>query len=125
MIPRRGRTVPFVAVALSLLAVGCAGQGEPEFTPDAGHFKISIRVLKKSCFGSAGCNITYRIVPSYTGPALPDDRKLTVTYEIRGGEEPKINSFEVEGDKVRFDPRELIQTPSSASTLDAVVTDVF
>ncbi|MFI7442381.1 hypothetical protein [Nonomuraea indica] len=105
-----------------------AADAPPEpvpFTPGVGTFKISIRILEKECFGSAGCNITYRIKPTYSGPALPDDQQLTVTYEVRGGEDQQINSFEMVGTQAEFDAEESISTKSSSAKLRAVVTDVF
>jgi len=104
-----------------------AAEPEPagEVTPKPSHFHISIRTLKKSCFGSAGCNITYQINPAYVGPPLADDQTVTVTYEVRGGEDPQINSFELEGTRASFSEEESISTPSSSSKLRAVVTEVF
>jgi hypothetical protein len=96
-----------------------------QITPKPSHFHISIRTLKKACFGSAGCNVTYQINPAYVGPALGDDQTVTVTYEVRGGDDPQINSFELEGTRASFSEEEFISTPSSSSKLRAVVTDVF
>lgn len=94
-------------------------------TPEPSDFKLSIRILEKKCFGSAGCNITYRINPAYTGPSLADDQELTVTYKVTGGDDPQINSFEMVGTEASFDSKEFISTPSSGSKLKATVTDVF
>lgn len=94
-------------------------------TPQPEHFQISIRILKKQCFGSAGCVITYQIDPVYIGPPLDDDDAVMVTYEVRGGDELQINSFTLAGSRATFDDKEVIQTPSSSSKLRAVVTDVF
>ncbi|MEV0386604.1 hypothetical protein [Nonomuraea sp. NPDC050643] len=139
-----------ILTAFALLTTGCAGLAtapiavatstrtpapadsaiddstpEPTNTPSASDFKISIRILEKACFGSAGCNITYRIKPSYSGPDLTSDQEFTVTYEVRGGEDPQINSFEMTGEEASFASEEFISTSSSASKLRAVVTDVF
>lgn len=95
------------------------------YTPEPSEFTIGIRILKKTCFGSAGCNVTFRIKPSYNGIPLPDDQELTVTYEVRGGEDPKVNSFTMVGTEAEFDAEEHTSTPSSRSKLRARVTDVF
>src|SRR5437879_3831841 len=42
------------------------------YTPTPDDFTIGIKVLSKQCFGSAGCNIEFRIDPSYTGATLRD-----------------------------------------------------
>jgi len=95
------------------------------YTPSPRDFTLFIRILKKECFGSAGCNVTFRINPTYDGPTLPDDQKLTVTYEVTGGEEPKVNSFEMTGNEATFDSEEFIGTRSPSAKLRARVTDVF
>lgn len=109
-------------LAAAILATGCSSQ--PAATPAPSDFAISIQVLSKKCFGSAGCVLTYRIQPTYTGPTLDDDQELTVTYEVSGGEDAHIDSFEVKGARVRHDRRDVIRTSSSASTLSARVTRV-
>ncbi|MGA4989301.1 hypothetical protein ACWCOT_04185 [Nonomuraea bangladeshensis] len=136
--------------ALALLAGGCGSQSRARLSdapsstaaspsaaaveveseptpamPSPSDFTLSIRILEKECFGSAGCNLTYRIKPVYTGPDLADDQDLTVTYEVRGGEEEQINSFKMIGTEAEFDAEEFIQTRSAASKLKAKVTDVF
>ena len=32
-------------------------------------FEISVRVTEKQCFGSAGCNVSFTIDPTYVGSA--------------------------------------------------------
>jgi hypothetical protein len=61
--------------------------------PTGKDFRLGIKILEKSCFGSAGCNITYRIEVAYDGPTLDPDRTYEVIYEVRGGDDgPKINT---------------------------------
>ena len=92
--------------------------------PDPAHFKIGIVVLEKECFASAGCNITYRIDPSYNGPSDISDTE--VTYEVVGGEDGAIvNTFEIDGSgEASFDEREFASTASSRKALTARVTSV-
>lgn len=93
--------------------------------PAASDFQLEIKILEKSCFGSAGCNITYRVDMVYRG-AGPLNPNVTyeVTYEIRGAEDPKISTMTVTGDQYRREERDLVQTPSKNSVLTAVVTAV-
>jgi hypothetical protein len=98
---------------------------EPNEPPSAGDFAISVKVLSKHCFGSAGCNITYRIDPSYSGHLLDSGDTYTITYEVTGVEDgPQINSFTLTGDQVQYESEESAQTTSSSVKLKAKVTGV-
>ena len=88
-------------------------------------FSLKVVVIEQSCFGSAGCNVQYMIEVGYVGSQLPDpNTTFRVTYEVQGGEDPKIGSFTVRGSQVSVSSRELIQTPPNPS-LSAVPTNVL
>jgi hypothetical protein len=88
-------------------------------------FELTVKTLSKQCFGSAGCNLTYRIEVGYDGPPLDPSNTYEVVYEVRGGEDgPQINTLTVEGDQSSVDSEESISTNSSARKLTAVVTSV-
>ncbi len=94
-------------------------------TPKPSNFTIVIKVLSKECFGSAGCNVRYRIKPRYWGKALPLDATYEVTYKVTGGEDPQINTFTITGDgEATINQEDFVSTPSSSSTLRAKVTEV-
>jgi hypothetical protein len=82
--------------------------------------------LKKQCFGTAGCNITYHINPEYVGSTPISGRSLTVIYEVTGDESaPQINNFTVSGDgTATFPKNEFASTSSSGVTLTAKATSV-
>lgn len=95
------------------------------YVPTKNDFKLTVKILKKECFGSAGCNITYRVQVSYEGQPLNPSETWEVTYEVRGGEDgPVINTFTVNGDQASVDERENLSTSSASSRLSVVVTDV-
>jgi hypothetical protein len=105
---------------------------EPEptgatYNPNPRDFKIGIKILEKQCFGSAGCSITFRIVPSYVGnQSLPAEGTTKVTYLVTGGEDPITNTFEMDGKgTVTFDEEEFVDTSSSSKKLVAKVTEVI
>jgi hypothetical protein len=52
--------------------------------PKAKDFKLSVKTLSKQCFGSAGCNLTYRVDVSLA-KTLDPDVEYEVVYEVRGG----------------------------------------
>ncbi|MEU1745812.1 hypothetical protein [Micromonospora arida] len=93
-------------------------------TPTKGDFKLKVKTLRKQCFGSAGCNITYRIDVTYTGDGLDPSSTYEVTYEVKGAEDPVINTFEVTGDSASVQQEETASTKRSGDKLTAVVTDV-
>ncbi|MGN9918457.1 hypothetical protein [Micromonospora palomenae] len=93
-------------------------------TPTKNDFKLKVKVLSKQCFGSAGCNITYRINVTYTGTGLDPSKTYEVTYQVKGAEDPIINTFEVTGDSASVQQEEMASTKRSGDKLTAVVTDV-
>ena len=86
-------------------------------------FTIGITLLEKKCFGSAGCNVTFRIDPTYTGTGSVED--VEVTYEVVGGEDPLINTFTVDSaGTASFPEQESIQTASEGTELSVQVLSV-
>jgi hypothetical protein len=95
------------------------------FKPKKSDFKIGIKILKKQCFGSAGCNVTFRIKPDYVGSQkLPDTGTIEVTYRVSGAEDPIENTFEITGGQASYDKEEDASTTSSSAKLTVKVTDV-
>lgn len=94
------------------------------YTPTTADFALNVVTLEQSCFGSAGCNVTYRIEVSYVGAQIPgEDESYRVVYELRGGEDQKIGSFELQGDQYSIPSDDFISTPPNP-VLTAVVTSV-
>jgi hypothetical protein len=96
----------------------------PAVAPKPSDFQLTVKTLSKECFGEAGCNITFRIEVGYDGPTLDPDTTWEVTYEIRGAEDPQINTLTVTGDQSSVDQKEIASTKSASAHLKAVVTDV-
>jgi hypothetical protein len=100
-----------------------ANEGPTYAVPTKADFKLSLKILKKECFGSAGCNISFRLQVAYDKPFDPA-KTYEVTYEVRGGEDPLQNTFEVNGDQATGETEEFISTARSTSKLSVVVLDV-
>ncbi|MBB5786723.1 hypothetical protein [Jiangella mangrovi] len=105
-------------------------QPEPEpeptyYEPTPEDYLLTIKVLEQTCFGSAGCNVSYRIEVTslYLGEVDPN-ATYELTYEIQGGEDTRINTLEITGDRYSVDEQEMVSTPSEDTELAAVVTDV-
>lgn len=92
-------------------------------TPVPADFKLTVKVIAKECFGSAGCNVTFRIDLT-GGGELDPDKTYELTYEVKGGEDPLINTLTVTGKQYEREDKEYIQTSSSSKKLTAVVTSV-
>lgn len=103
---------------------GASDGGTTDWKPNPKDFKVSVSVVRKQCFGSAGCNVTLRVAaPRYVGKdSLPDTGVIEVTYEIKGAQEETIGSFTVEGGRVSYQDEWDVQTKASSSKLSAVVT---
>jgi hypothetical protein len=99
---------------------------EATYNPEPKDFKIAIKVLKKTCYGELGCDVNFRIVPSYVGSQrFPAEGTTEVTYEVTGGKDPITNTFKVDGEgTVTFDEEESAETASSSRMLVAKVTSV-
>lgn len=91
---------------------------------DPDDIELSIKTLEKQCFGSAGCNIVFRIELAYDGPDLDPAVTYEVTYEITGGDDPYISTLTVTGTEYSTTQEEFLGTPSSSAELTATVTDV-
>lgn len=97
----------------------------PTVTPKASDFRLTAKITKKQCFGSAGCNVEFWVSMAYGGPDLDPDDTWIVTYEVSGVEDgPQINTIEVTGDTYSHDETELASTTSSSKKLTVKVTDV-
>lgn len=94
--------------------------------PTPEDFEIDLTVLSEQCFGSAGCNVTFRITPTYVGSGAIDEVQATVIYEVTGAESPITNSFELLGNGTyNYQPEEMASTPSASAELSAEVVEVL
>ena len=100
---------------------------EPTYaTPRKTDFQLTAKILGKECFGSAGCNLSYRVMVAYNGAGLDPAVTYEVVYEVRGGEDGAVtNTLKVTGDQSSVDEEEAVSTKSKASKLTVVVTDVL
>lgn len=95
------------------------------YAPTPTDFAITPIVLSQSCFGSAGCNLSYRIEVKYQGAQIPSATvTYRVVYEVRGGDSPKIGSFTVRGTQLTYPSEERISTPPNPA-LTVVATGVL
>lgn len=88
-------------------------------------FRITLKIKKKECFGSAGCNVSFQIDPQYVGAGDIESGSYEVTYVVRGPEDgPMINTFTLEDGKASFDDEEMASTKNAHVRLTARVTSI-
>lgn len=100
-----------------------ASEEEPlptvQLTPD--DFAVKLTVTQKQCYGSAGCNVTMRVDPSFTG--ISADGSWDVTYEISGDESgPQVQTFTMADGEISYTSEVDLSTPSSKTTPKAKIT---
>lgn len=93
--------------------------------PKPADFKLTVKVTSKQCFGSAGCNVEYKVLMTIVNDVTFDpSTTYDVTFNVRGDEDgPIIDTTEVTGTEYTV-PEGSASTPSSATKLTAVVTSV-
>lgn len=98
--------------------------GDAGYTPTKSDFKLSLKILSKECFGSAGCDISFRVEPAYSGDEFDPSKTAEVTYEIIGSEDDYTNTFTMTGDtNASVDREESVQT-GTAGKISVKITDV-
>lgn len=114
-------------------ATKAAPAAAPKYvTPVAKDFTLSVRVTKKECFGSAGCNLMYRVYElNYNGDTanLDPNKSYELTYEVRGIEGgPAVYSIETQGGKYEAPDEEMGQVTATQGKkkipLTVVVTEI-
>lgn len=97
---------------------------EPSYEPTADDFSVALSVKERKCFGSAGCNVTYRVEPNYNAVQTPEGT-WEITYEVRGIEDgPQIQTFTLTDDSFSFQPEITVQTTTASDEAKAEVTNV-
>lgn len=96
----------------------------PAAVPDAAEIKLTPKVTRKKCFGSAGCNIDFKIEMEYLGSPLSGSDTWEVTYEVNGVEDgPMVGTLELNGTTFTSS-EESVSTTSSKKKITIKVTDV-
>ena len=95
----------------------------PVHVPTPEDFTLEVIETKRSCFGSAGCNVTYKVIPSYNGPPPSSSKTYTIIYEVTGGDDVKSNNFTMKGTDAKVPSEEFIST-SANTPISAAVTRV-
>lgn len=121
-----------------VISAGEAGSGlpaptttadPPAYIPVPTDIIIVPAITEQQCFGSAGCNVTFKINVTYNGKLMyPGEGPYTVTFRVDGSEDALIGSFVLtpkDGGQVDYTAREyFVSTESADVPLTIVVTAV-
>lgn len=96
----------------------------PTLTPK--DITLKVKILSKHCFGSAGCNLEFRITEVSVDPAKIDkSTTYEITYTYKGLEDPVENTFTLYGDgRYEVQETEFGSAKRKSDTVTAVVTGV-
>lgn len=96
-------------------------------TPKKGDFTVTLKVLTKECFGSAGCNVTYRtkLAQSLPTGALDPDVTYDLTYVVHGDDSgPQTETMYITGDQYEQPSEGFASTATSGTKLTVTVTKI-
>lgn len=88
--------------------------------------KLTVKVLSRQCFGSAGCNVEFRISGLTFSKELDPEAEYEVTYTYKGLEDPVESRLTLQGadGKYEVEETEYGQTKRKSDKITAVVTSV-
>jgi len=94
-------------------------------TPKVSDFSLDLKITSKQCFGSAGCNLQWKVGLNLVGSVeLRDSDTWSITYEVRGVEDgPQIETLTVTGDQVESWPG-FGSTRTKSTKVTAAITRV-
>lgn len=92
--------------------------------PIPAEFQIGVVVTDQNCSAVNGCVYKYRIDPKYIGLHPLPEKEIKVIYEVRGGNEPQMGDFTVQGGQARVLQDVPLEGPPDAR-LHAAVTQVI
>lgn len=86
--------------------------------------RLSTRVIRKSCYGSAGCNVTYNVTAEW-GKRLDPNKSYELVYSIKGAEDgTQINTITLDGAKSEASEEEFAVILTKSTPLIPTVLSV-
>lgn len=93
--------------------------------PVAADFALTVKILEKECFGTAGCLIKYRIVLKQANAKVYDPTKTyELTYTLKGTDQAEIGTLTITGDQYSADEYGRTGTKREKDKITAVVTEI-
>lgn len=92
--------------------------------PTPAEFQIGVVVTDQNCAAPNGCVYKYRVDPKYIGLHPLPEKEIKVVYEVRGGNQPQVGDFTVQGGQARVLQDVPLEGPPGAR-LQAAVTQII
>lgn len=93
--------------------------------PTISDFSLDVIETERSCFGSYGCNVQYRVVPTYIGTGSVPTSNFTLLYQIDGADDVQTGNIAVSNGKFATETgfTSVAQGVSLAATVTSVLED--
>jgi hypothetical protein len=91
--------------------------------PVPADFVMGVIETRRACFGSAGCNVNYKISVSYLG--APTTKAYTIVYEIQGAGNTRTDNFTLEGKSLTGKEDGMFSSVPASNDLTATVIRVI
>lgn len=94
--------------------------------PAPADFTLALTELKRACFGSAGCNVTFTVQLTKVNAAMYDSTKTyKLMYSIGGAEDPYSNYMKITGDQYSHNDEEFVSVKSKSVKLAPTITNIL
>lgn len=93
--------------------------------PVAADFKLTAKITEQTCYGEAGCAVSFVPVVAYTGPALSPSQTWVITYQVSGIESgTKVGKLVMAGSTPAKQTDKRVRTAAEDSKITLKVTSV-
>lgn len=122
------KAVPSIGKTIDPPVTDTSGAAEPVAAPvktkhglTAKDVHLTVKTVTKDCYGSAGCNVQYKIEAGWS----PDNVECDVTYDVKGLEDTQTGTLNLHADGTfEQNSYQFGSTSSSSRKLTAKVTAV-
>jgi hypothetical protein len=100
------------------------GNDNSNTPPQASWYSVRPKIMSKECFGSAGCNVTVKLVLTLVDPTA-QGRSTEISVRVTGDESgPSVETIDVDSDGNYTPPELMLSTASNATPIRARITEV-
>jgi hypothetical protein len=94
--------------------------------PVPADFTLALTELKRACFGSAGCNVTFTVQLTKVSASMFNPKKTyKLTYAVGGAEDTYTNYMTIDGDQYSHNDEEFVSVKSKSTKLVPTITQIL